>query len=109
MSTGSIISLASDEALPVLLEDTQDIFSDFWWESDISCWTNDSSLFGKILTNKNLIYLYLNFLVNCKSLILRLPKSIMFNIFWLCAKYWSHRVRLIWVYSLKETFKLFSV
>ena len=43
--------------------------------------TNGSSLLGKILTNKNLIYLYLHFLVICKSLIARLSKSIMFNIF----------------------------
>ena len=42
---------------------------------------NGSSLLGEILTNKNLIYLYLHFQVICKSLIVRLYKSIKFNIF----------------------------
>ena len=45
-----------------------------------SYWANGSSLLCKILTNKDLIYLYLHFLVICQFLMVRLSKSIMFNI-----------------------------
>ena len=46
------------------------------------CQTNGGSLLDKILTIKNLIVInYLNFLVTYKSLIVRLSKSSMFNIF----------------------------
>ena len=51
-----------------------------------SCQTNGSTLLGKIISNKNVMYLYLHFLVTCKSLIVRLSKSYMFNIFLQCAK-----------------------
>ena len=93
MSTGSVSPLA----LLVLLEETQNIFFDIWWD-----WlrqTNCSSLLGKILTNKKLIYLYLNFVVICKSLIVMLSKSIMFNVFLYSAICWSHSVIMILVYS----------
>ena len=66
-STGSISPLASDEDIAGMARgDLGHLFLMFGGTS--SCWTNDSSLSGKILTNKNLIYLYLNFLVICKSL-----------------------------------------
>ena len=42
--------------------------------------TNVNSLLGMILINDNLIYLCLHFLLICKSLIVRVSKSIMFNI-----------------------------
>ena len=45
-----------------------------------SHWANGGSLLCKILTNKDLIYLYLHFLVICQFLMVRLSKSIMFNI-----------------------------
>ena len=42
------------------------------------------------MNNKNLIYLYLNLLVICKSLIVRRSKSIMFNIFLQLQNCWSY-------------------
>ena len=64
-----------------------------------SCWTNGSSLLGNILTNENLVYSYLHFLVIYKSLNVRLSKSILFNIFFECTKCWSEKVKLTWMHS----------
>ena len=77
MSTGSISLVASDEGITSLAGGDHL----FWWLVGPAARTNGGSLLSKILTIKNLIYLYLNFLLICKSLILRLSESIMFNIF----------------------------
>ena len=80
MSTGSICHLASYEGIAIVARgDLGHLFLMFGGTG--SHWTNGSSLLGKILTNKSLIYLYLNFLVICKYIIVRLSKSFMFNIF----------------------------
>ena len=79
MSTGTIRPVASDEGLACRAGGLKTSFLMF--DGTGSHRTNGSSLLGKILTNKNLIFLYLNFLVVCKSLIVLLSKSIMFNIF----------------------------
>ena len=58
-STESISPLVSDEGIAGMArEDSGHLFLMF-----------GSSLSGKILTSENLIYLYLHFLVICKSLI----------------------------------------
>ena len=60
MSTGSIRPLSDEDVPRRRLESSFLMFV-----GTGSHQTQGSSLLGKILTNKNLIYLYLNFLVIC--------------------------------------------
>ena len=71
--------------------------------------TNGSNLLGKILTNKNVIYLYLHFVVICKSLIVRLSKSLMSDIFLVVCKMLVSLSQTDIGVLIKKAFNLFSV